>query len=202
MQLVVAQVAADAVVASEASTRTTLEAAKQSAEDCATTAQSAAATAVIERDALASRLALADAEAEKLRVAAASADEAAERAKTTDAATEAAAWDAAQAAACEKATLETKVVDLERDLGTATVDLATVDRQFSRVTNQLQEVSEEATRLRKSNAKLLEALEGESSKHFPSPSHLSFVFSFFIFASWCFRHAWRRNDLEVGGAEA
>jgi hypothetical protein len=38
MQLVVAQVAAAAVVASEASTRTTFEAAKQSAKDRATAA--------------------------------------------------------------------------------------------------------------------------------------------------------------------
>jgi hypothetical protein len=38
MQLVVAQVVAAAAVASEASTRTTLEAARQSAEDRATTA--------------------------------------------------------------------------------------------------------------------------------------------------------------------
>jgi hypothetical protein len=30
-------------------------------------------------------------------------------------------------------------------LGTATTDLATVDRQFAQVTNQLQVVSEEAT---------------------------------------------------------
>jgi hypothetical protein len=78
MQLVVAQVAVVAAVSSEASTRATLEAAKQSAEDRATVAQSAAATAVTERDALASRLALAEAEVEKLRAAATSADEATE----------------------------------------------------------------------------------------------------------------------------
>jgi hypothetical protein len=38
MQLVVARVVATAVVASEVSTRTTLEVDKQSTEDCATTA--------------------------------------------------------------------------------------------------------------------------------------------------------------------
>jgi hypothetical protein len=70
------------------------------------------------------------------------------------------------------------VADLERDLGTATVDLATDGRQFSQVSNQLQEVSEEATRLHESNAKLSEDLEGESSRCIPSPSHLSFD-------SWC-----------------
>jgi FKBP-type peptidyl-prolyl cis-trans isomerase len=90
-------------------------------EDRATTAQSAAATAVTERDTLASRLALTEAEVEKLRAAATSAEEAVERAKTTATATEATARDAAQATAREKAALETKVADLERDLGTSTV---------------------------------------------------------------------------------
>jgi hypothetical protein len=55
------------------------------------------------------------------------------------------------------------VSELERDLGTTTTDLATADRQFSQVTNQLQVVSEEATQLRKSNAKLSQDLEGELS---------------------------------------
>jgi hypothetical protein len=49
-------------------------------------------------------------------------EEAAERAKTPAAATESTAWDAAQAAAREKAVLEAKVLELERDLGTATTD--------------------------------------------------------------------------------
>jgi uncharacterized protein YoxC len=71
------------------------------------------------------------------------------------------------------------VADLERVLGTAALDLATAGRQFSQVTNQLQAITEEATRLRKSNAKLSEDLEGESSRRFPSPSHLLFVFSLF-----------------------
>jgi hypothetical protein len=56
-------------------------------------------------------------------------------------------------------------------LGTATVDLAAAGRRFSQVTNRLQEVSEEVTWLRKSNAKLSEDLKGKSSRHFPSPSH-------------------------------
>jgi hypothetical protein len=51
MQLVVARVTAAAAVASKASTRTTLEAAKQSVEDRATAPQSAAATVATERDA-------------------------------------------------------------------------------------------------------------------------------------------------------
>jgi hypothetical protein len=51
--------------------------------------------------------------------------------------------------------LEARVSELERDLGTATADLATAGRQFFLVSNQLQEVSEQATRLRGSNAKLL-----------------------------------------------
>jgi hypothetical protein len=37
-----------------------------------------------------------------------------------------------------------KVADLECDLCTATVDLETAGHQFSQVSNQLQEVSEEA----------------------------------------------------------
>jgi hypothetical protein len=36
------------------------------------------------------------------------------------------------------------VSELERDLGTTTADLATAGRQFSQVSNQLQEVSKEA----------------------------------------------------------
>jgi hypothetical protein len=41
-------------------------------------------------------------------------------------------------------------------------DLVMVGRQFSQVINQLQVVSEEATQLRESNAKLSQDLEGES----------------------------------------
>jgi hypothetical protein len=126
MQLVVA---AAAMVGSEASTRMTLKAAKQSAEDLTTAAQTAATTAVIKRDSLASRLTLAEAEVEKLCVAAVSAEEAAERTRTAAATIETAARDAAQVAACEKATLKARVSELERDLGTATVDLATAGRQ-------------------------------------------------------------------------
>jgi hypothetical protein len=74
-------------------------------------------------------------------------------------------------------TLETKVADLERDLGTTTMDLAVAGHQFSHVTNQLQVVSKKVTRLRESNTKLLEDLEGESSCHFPSPCHS-------LLASW------------------
>jgi hypothetical protein len=77
---------------------------------------------------LASRLALTEAEVEKLRMAAASAEEAAERAGTGAAATKTAARDAAQAAAREKATLEVRVSELERNLGTATMDLAMAGR--------------------------------------------------------------------------
>jgi chromosome segregation ATPase len=172
MQLVVAQVAADAVIASEVSTWTTLEDAKQSAEGHATATQTTAAAAVTEQDALASRPALTEAEVEKLRAAVSSTEEAAERARNAAAAIEAAAQDTAQEATRKKVMLETKVLDLERDLGTTTVDLAVAGRQFSQVSNQLQEVSEEATRLRKNNAKLSKDLEGESSRGFPSPSPL------------------------------
>jgi chromosome segregation ATPase len=111
---------------------------------------------------LASRLALAEAEVKKLRAAATSTEEADERAKIAAATTKTAAWDAAQAGACEKATLEAKVSELERDLSTATTYLAMAGRQFSQVTNQLQVVSEEATQLRESNTKLSQDLEGES----------------------------------------
>jgi predicted nucleic acid-binding Zn-ribbon protein len=97
-------------------------------EDRASTAETAAAT---ERDSLPSRLALAEAEVEKLRAAATSAEEAVERAKTVVAATESAARDATHAAAREKAALEVKVLELERDLGTTMTNLATAGRQFS-----------------------------------------------------------------------
>jgi predicted nucleic acid-binding Zn-ribbon protein len=120
------------------------------------------------------RLALAEAEIEKLHDTVASTTEAAKRA-TAAAAAEATTRDAAQAAAQEKAALETKVADLEHDLATAGVDLMTANHQFSEVPNQLQVVSEEATRLRESNAKLLEDLEGESTRHFLSPFLFSFV---------------------------
>jgi hypothetical protein len=129
MQLVVARVAVAAAVASEASAWTSLVAARQLAEDRATTAETAVATAATERDSLASRLALTEVEVEKLRAAAVSTEEAAYRAKAVAAVT--AARDAAQAAAREKATLEARVSELERDLGTATTDLATTGCQFS-----------------------------------------------------------------------
>jgi hypothetical protein len=60
-------------------------------------------------------------------------------------------------------------MDLERDLATAGVDFATTNRQFSEVANQLQVVSEEATRLRENNTKLSEDLEGESARPFLLP---------------------------------
>jgi hypothetical protein len=80
MQLVVARVAAAGAVASETSARASLEAARQSAEDRAISAETVVAAAITERDLLASRLALAEAEIEKLRVAAASVEEVAKRA--------------------------------------------------------------------------------------------------------------------------
>jgi chromosome segregation ATPase len=108
---------------------------------------------------VASRLALAEAEVEKLQAVAASAEEAAERAKTVEAATETTARDTAHAAAREKAVLEARVSELERDLGMAMMDLATTGRQFSQVTNQLQVVTEEAARLRDNNAKFSQVLK-------------------------------------------
>jgi hypothetical protein len=128
MQLVVARVAAAGAVASEASVRPSLEAARQLAEDRATTAETAAAADATVRDSLASRLALSEAEVEKLRAAAASTEEAAERAKTATAATETAARDTAQVATCEKAEHEARVSELERDHGIATTDLAMTSR--------------------------------------------------------------------------
>jgi chromosome segregation ATPase len=175
MQLVMARVAAATAVVSEASVRTSLEAARQSAEDRVTAAQTPATTATTERDSLALRLALAKAEVEKLHAATASAEEAAERAKTTVAATETTARDAAQATAHEKATLEARVSGLERDPGTAMTDLATAGRQFSQVTNQLHVVFEEAMQLRESNAKPSQDLEGESRGRFLSLFHLLLI---------------------------
>jgi chromosome segregation ATPase len=87
-------------------------------------------------------------------VAAASAEEVAERAKTTAATAESAAREAFQTAACQKAALEAKVSELESDLRTARTELAMMSRQFSQATNQLQVVTEEASRLQSSNAKL------------------------------------------------
>jgi hypothetical protein len=46
--------------------------------------------------------------------------------------------------------------------------LVTAGRQFAQVTNQLQVVSEEATRLRDNNAKLSHDLEGEPCSRFLS----------------------------------
>jgi chromosome segregation ATPase len=132
-------------------------------EDGATTAENIAATAATERDSLTSRLALAEAEIEKLQAVATSAEEATERAKTATATTKAAARDATQAAAHEKATLETKVSELERDLGTTTSDLVRTSCQFSQVTNQLKVATEEAVQLRDANAKLSQDLDGKLS---------------------------------------
>jgi chromosome segregation ATPase len=170
LQLFVARVAAATAVASEASTRTSLEAARQSAEDCATDTQIDVSAAATEWDSLTSRLDLAEAEVEKLRAPAASAEEASERARTAAITSEATAWDTAQATAREKATLIARVSELERDLGNATADLAAAGRKFSQISNQLQEVFEGATRLCESNAKLSEDLEGESCGCFLSSS--------------------------------
>jgi hypothetical protein len=95
MQLIMARLAAAAAVASEVSTRTSLEAVRQSAEDRGTAAQSAAASATTEWDSLALRLALAEVKVEKLHVAATFAEEATEKARTTVAATETATRDVA-----------------------------------------------------------------------------------------------------------
>jgi hypothetical protein len=75
------------------------------------------------------------------------AEEAVERARTATATAETTAQETPQAAACEKAALEAKVLELESDLRTATTDLATTSRQFFQVTNQLQVATKEASRL-------------------------------------------------------
>jgi hypothetical protein len=54
------------------------------------------------------------------------------------------------------------VSELESDLSTATMDLAMTSHRFSQVTNQLQVVTEEATQLRDSKAKLSQDLDGQS----------------------------------------
>jgi multidrug resistance efflux pump len=77
------------------------------------------------------RLALAEAEVEKLHAVATSAEEAVERAKTAAAATKTVTRDVAQVAAREKAVLEARVSELERDLGTATMYMPMTGRQFS-----------------------------------------------------------------------
>jgi hypothetical protein len=158
----VARVATAGAVASETFVRASLDAARQSAEDQAISAETTAATAVTERDSLASRLALAEVEIKKLRVAAASAEEADERAKTAVATAETTAREASQTAVREKAALEAKVLELESDLQTATTGLATTSHQLSQVTNQLQAATEEASRFQDSYAKLSQDLEGKS----------------------------------------
>jgi chromosome segregation ATPase len=162
MQLVVARVAVAGAVASETSARTSLEASHQSAKDRAISAETTATAVVTEQDSLASRLALAEAEIEKLQVAAMSAEEATERAKTAVATAETSAREASQTAAREKVALEAKELELESDLRTATTNLATTRRQFSQATNQLQVVTEEASRLQSSNVKLSQDLKGKS----------------------------------------
>jgi capsule polysaccharide export protein KpsE/RkpR len=162
--LVVARVVAAGVVASEVSARMSLEVARQSAEDRATTTENAAAMAATERDSLVSRLALAEAKIEKLRAATASVEEATERAKTAATATETAAWDAAQATTREKVVLKARVSELEGDLSTATTDLATTIRQFAQVANQIQVVTKEEEQLRDSNTKLLQDLDDKSDE--------------------------------------
>jgi hypothetical protein len=64
MHLVVARVAAAGAVANETSARVSLEAARQSMEDRAISAETTTAAAVTERDSLASRLVLAESEIE------------------------------------------------------------------------------------------------------------------------------------------
>jgi 23S rRNA C2498 (ribose-2'-O)-methylase RlmM len=80
---------------------------------------------------------------------------------------EATAREASQTAAREKAALEAKLLELESDLRTATTDLAMMSRQFSQATNQLRVVTEEASRLQNSNAKLSQVL----TVKFLQPSH-------------------------------
>lgn len=129
-------------VAIEVSLRVVLEATKQLTEDRTTDAQDTAATARAERDSLETRLAQAEAKIEELRAAAVTANDVAEKATTTTATVEAAARDVAQTATQGKMTLELKVAELEQDWVTARLDLWTVNRQFSELTNRLQVVSD------------------------------------------------------------
>jgi anti-sigma28 factor (negative regulator of flagellin synthesis) len=119
-------------MASETSARASLEAARQSAEDRAISAETTTVVAVTERDSLALRLTLAEAEIEKLRAAPPSAEEAAKRAKTAVATVETTAREASKTDAREKAVLEEKVLELKSDLRMATTDLATTGRTAER----------------------------------------------------------------------
>jgi hypothetical protein len=67
------------------------------------------------------------------------------------------------------------VSELERDLGTATSDLATTSCQFSQVTNQFQVATEEAARLRDANVKLSQDLDGKSGDPLLPLSSLPFI---------------------------
>jgi hypothetical protein len=71
--------------------------------------------------------------------------------------------------------LDEKVLELQSDLRTTTTDLATTSHQFSQATNQLQVVTEEASRLQSSNAKLSQDLEGKSDDS-PVLTYLSACF--------------------------
>jgi chromosome segregation ATPase len=76
--------------------------------------------------------------------------------------TEAATWDAAHTSAQEKTVLEAKVAELEQELVTTGVDLRMVNWQFTEVTKKLQEVTDEASRLRVDNSKLLQDVNGKA----------------------------------------
>jgi uncharacterized protein (DUF3084 family) len=107
-------------------------------------------------------LAQPEAEIEKLRATMTTTNDAAEKATTATTNAEATAREAAQTAAQEKMALEAKVAELEQDLVTAGVDLKMTNRQFSEVTNRIQVVSEEATRLWEDNSKLSQDIDGEA----------------------------------------
>jgi hypothetical protein len=67
-----------------------------------------------------------------------------------------------------------KVAELEQDLVTAGVDLRTANKQFSEVTNKLQEVTDEVTRLWVANSKLVQDVDGEWASNASSYEFLSF----------------------------
>jgi chromosome segregation ATPase len=110
---VVTRLAAAVAVASEVTTRPSLEAAKQSVEDRSTTTQAAAATTTTEWHALATRMAQVEEEIERLPADMATANDTAEKATTAATTAEATGRDAVQTAAREMTTLKTKVAELE-----------------------------------------------------------------------------------------
>jgi predicted nuclease with TOPRIM domain len=119
-------------------------------------------------------LAEVEAKIEELWAAAMASNDDAKKAIATATIAETTAKNTAQVAAQEKAALESKVTELEHDLGAARADLRMANRQFSEVANKLQDATDEATRLRDANSKLTQNVDGKRALNASSCDFLSF----------------------------